>query len=92
MTAGRRKLIYEDVLEVMQLSADGPVDAQMGRWVDGFDGFYGETAEALMRQEVDRLQWINRKVNSRFRKVSIGFAEENIKDTWLGVVFKGSQD
>ena len=46
-----------------------------------------------MRQEVDRLQWINRKVNSsRFRKVSIGFAEENIKDTWLGVVFKGSQD
>ena len=56
MTAGRRKLIYEDVLEVMQLSADGPVDAQMGRWVDGFDGFYGETAEALMRQEVDRLQ------------------------------------
>ena len=27
MTAGRRKLIYEDVLEVMQLSGDGPVDA-----------------------------------------------------------------
>jgi len=48
MTAGRRKLIYEDVLEVMQLSADGPVDAQMGRWVDGFDGFYGKTARNSM--------------------------------------------
>ena len=59
MTAGRRKLIYEDVLEVMQLSGDGPVDAQMGwdgsQWVDGFYGFYMDSMDSMAGQP--ETQW-----------------------------------